>query len=108
MKHLKLLSAFLFLATTAQATIIVYDANLSAANENPAPMSAGTGFTDVTVDTVANTMTVYVVFSGLTTGDTAAHIHCCVNPGGNAGVATTTPTFPGFPSGMTAGTYNAV
>ena len=39
------------------------------------------------------------------TGTTASHIHCCVAPPGNAGVATTTPTFPGFPLGVTAGTY---
>jgi hypothetical protein len=46
-----------------------------------------------------------VTFSGLTSGDTAAHIHCCVAQGGNAGVATITPTFTGFPSGVTSGTY---
>ena len=50
--------------------------------------------------------TVNVSFSGLTSGTTASHIHCCVAPPGNAGVATTTPTFPGFPLGVTAGTYN--
>ena len=37
-----------------------------------------------------------------------AHIHCCtIVPGeGNIGVATPTPTFPGFPAGVTAGTYD--
>ena len=36
----------------------------------------------------------------------AAHIHCCaLQPGNNAGVATTTPTFVGFPLGVTSGTY---
>src|SRR5260370_18968189 len=36
-----------------------------------------------------------------------AHIHCCTTLPftGNAGVATTTPTFPAFPLGVTAGTY---
>src|SRR5437870_836676 len=81
---------------------------LSPLNENPPhPTSAGTGTAMVTWDTVTNQMTVHVVFSGLTSGDTAAHIHCCVStPGGNAGVATTTPTFTGFPSGVTSGTYS--
>jgi hypothetical protein len=37
---------------------------------------------------------------------TASHIHCCVTPPGNAGVATATPTFPGLPFGVTAGTYS--
>jgi hypothetical protein len=45
-------------------------------------------------------------FSGLTTGTTASHVHCCVIPPGNVGVATTVPTFPGFPLGVTAGTYS--
>jgi hypothetical protein len=51
-------------------------------------------------------MEVDVTFSGLTSWDTASHIHCCVPAGGNAGVATTTPTFTGFPLGVTAGTYS--
>jgi len=42
----------------------------------------------------------------LTTPNTAAHIHCCVAPPGNTGVATTVPTFTGFPGGVTAGTYS--
>jgi len=80
---------------------------LSSLNENPAhPESSGTGNAVVTWDTVTNIMTVSVVFSGLTTPNTAAHIHCCVASPGNAGVATTTPTFTGFPSGTTSGTYS--
>lgn len=51
-------------------------------------------------------MSVFVSFSGLTSGNTAAHIHCCVAAPGTVGVASPTPTFPGFPSGTTAGTYN--
>jgi hypothetical protein len=41
-------------------------------------------------------------------GVTASHIHAAtaVAGSGTAGVATTTPTFPGFPSGITAGTYD--
>jgi hypothetical protein len=36
---------------------------------------------------------------------TIAHIHCCAPPGVGAGVATTIPTFPGFPANVTSGTY---
>ena len=80
---------------------------LSPLNENPAhPTSNGTGTALVTWDTVTNIMTVNVVFSGLTTPSTAAHIHCCAEPPGNAGVATTVPFFPGFPIGVTSGTYS--
>jgi hypothetical protein len=80
---------------------------LSPLNENPPhPVSNATGTALVTWDTVTNIMTVNVVFSGLTTPSTAAHIHCCMNPPGNAGVATTVPFFPGFPIGVTSGTYS--
>jgi hypothetical protein len=106
MKSLKLLSAVLYLGSAAHASIITYYATLNGANEVPATGSPGTGFALVTVDNVLNTMSVYVTFSGLVGPSTASHIHCCVAPGGNAGVATTTPTFPGFPLGVTSGTYN--
>lgn len=96
------------LAQAASAGIITYEASLAGANENPPTVSAGTGFAIVTIDTVLQTMEVNVTFSGLTTGDTASHIHCCVAVGGNAGVATITPTFTGFPSGVTSGTYDHV
>jgi hypothetical protein len=43
----------------------------------------------------------------LTSTDTAAHIHCCAPLGTNAGVATTVPTFLGFPLGVTSGTYSS-
>src|SRR5215471_12884625 len=81
--------------------------DLSPLNENPPhPTSSATGTTVVTWDTATTMMTVNVVFGGLTTPSTAAHIHCCTTtPGGNAGVATTVPFFPGFPIGMTSGTY---
>jgi hypothetical protein len=86
-------------------TVFVFTGNLSGANENPQVSPAGTGTAVVTWDTATNLMTVNVTFTGLTTPNTAAHIHCCVAPPGNTGVATTTPTFTGFPGGTTAGTY---
>jgi CHRD domain/PEP-CTERM motif len=48
-----------------------------------------------------------VVWSGLTGGTTASHIHAAtLNPGtGTAGVATTQPYFAGFPIGVTSGSY---
>ena len=53
-----------------------------------------------------------MTFSGLTSGTIMAHIHCCLpSPfatGVNVGVATTVPAFPGFPLGVTSGTYSSV
>jgi hypothetical protein len=48
-----------------------------------------------------------LAFSGLLAPTTVAHIHCCtaVPMTGTIGVATPTPTFPGFPAGVTSGAY---
>jgi len=100
-------AVFLF-AATANAAPIVLSGAMSGANENPPIITPATGFAEVILDTVAQTMEVSVSFSGLTTPNIAAHIHCCVAPNGNAGVATITPTFTGFPSGVTAGTYDHI
>src|SRR5688572_25828439 len=85
-----------------------YWATLSRPAEAPPNVSPGTGETVVTIDVAANTMRVQANFSGLLAGVTASHIHAAtaVAGSGTAGVATTLPTFPGFPSGVTAGTYD--
>lgn len=103
-----LASVLLVFAGKAQAGLITYTAALSGLNEFPVNASPGTGFATVIIDDIANTMTLHVVFSGLTGTTTASHIHCCtaVPQSGTAGVATTTPTFAGFPNGVTAGTYD--
>jgi len=86
----------------------IYWVSLSGPAEVPANNSPGTGKATITIDAVANTMRVQVTFSGLVAGVTASHIHSATAvPGsGTAGVATTLPTFAGFPSGVTAGTYD--
>jgi len=88
----------------AQAIPIVFTATLSGAGESP---SAGTGFADVIYDPTAQTLQVDITFSGLSSPTTASHIHAATpTPGtGTAGVATTTPSFAGFPSGVTSGSY---
>jgi hypothetical protein len=57
------------------------------------------------LDPTAETIQILASFFGLTTPDTAAHIHCCAPLGTNAGVATTLPAFAGFPLNVTQGTY---
>ena len=102
------LAAFLLLSGSAQGAPILYEAFLSGAAESPPVASPGTGYALVTIDTVANFMTVQATFSGLTAPTTAAHIHCCtaVPLTGNIGVATTTPSFTGFPLGVMSGVYD--
>lgn len=99
----------LFFGSTAHASLITYQADLTGSAEVPPTGSPGTGFAQVFIDTVAQTMRVSVEFSGLLGQTTASHIHCCTaSPGvGNAGVATQTPSFINFPLGVTSGTYTS-
>ena len=91
----------------AHAAIVVLTGNLAGANENPSVVSPGMGTAIVTLDDVADTLSIDVTFSGLLGTTTAAHIHCCQTTStGNAGVATTTPTFAGFPLGVTSGSFS--
>ena len=101
-------AAFCALATQASAAILIYDAALSGPTESPPNASPGTGFAEVTLNTIANTMRVEVTFGGLLGTTTASHIHCCtlVAGTGTAAVATILPSFTGFPLGVTSGTYD--
>ena len=103
-----LLGLALLCGSTAFAAPIVYVAVLDGASEAAPNASGGTGTATVTVDAAAHTMLVQVAFSGLDGLTTAAHIHCCtaVANTGTAGVATVTPTFTGFPAGVTSGVYS--
>jgi hypothetical protein len=86
----------------------VYIATLTGPNEFPPNASPGTGSATVIYDSTGHTLQVSADFMDLVGTTTAAHIHCCTSSplSGTAGVATTTPTFPGFPSGVTSGSYN--
>ena len=99
-------AAALCLSAPAAAHQSVYAAPLLGSSESPPNGSPGTGTTTVTIDFDLLTMRVEASFSGLTGTVTAAHIHCCVDPGANVGVATQLPTFTGFPLGVTAGSYD--
>lgn len=100
--------ACLVLASGSEAAPVMFAATLSGAAESPPNASGGTGTALVTFDVSAHTMQVQVTFSNLQASTTASHIHAATaSPGtGTAGVATTTPSFPGFPLGVTSGTYD--
>ncbi|MBS0347538.1 MAG: CHRD domain-containing protein [Proteobacteria bacterium] len=91
-------------SSMAGAEVLSYSAFLSGAAEATPNASPATGKAMIAVDTVLHTMQVDVVFAGLLGPTTAAHIHCCTLP--TAGVATSLPTFTGFPSGVTSGSYS--
>ena len=101
-----LIGVLVGLAPVSQAAVIRYQSAL-------APEAAGaTGSGNVTVDydTLAHTLLVMADWSGLSGTTTVAHIHCCtVVPGvGTTGVAVTPSTLPGFPTGVSAGSYTSV
>jgi hypothetical protein len=104
-------AALLLAVSATHATPINFAVNLSGANEVPPVSPAGTGQALVTLDPTAQTLQLNVTFSGLTSPDVAAHIHCCLpNPfqtNFNVGVATAVPAFPGFPLNVTAGSYSS-
>ncbi len=104
---LVLLGALMLQAPPANAIPMTFVGNLSGANEVPPVVTQGTGFATIILDPTAQTLQVNATFSGLTSNDTAAHIHCCAPLGTNAGVATTLPAFPGFPLGVTSGTFSS-
>lgn len=99
-------SIVLVLAAPASGATTTYVGSLAGSAENPPTASPGSGTTTVAYDSTAHTLSVSVIFSGLAGSTTASHIHCCIAAPGNAGVATQTPTFAGFPLGVSSGTYS--
>ena len=97
------------LCTPAGAAVFTFKAFLDGPSEAPPNASPGTGFGRVTFDTTAHTMRLETTFEDLLAGVTVAHIHgpTAVADTGTAAPATSTPSFPGFPSGVTFGSYDA-
>jgi hypothetical protein len=91
----------------AQGSVMLVT-TLTGPAENPSNNSPGTGLAFVVIDQIAHTLGIHIEFSGLLGLTTASHIHCCVAPPGTAVVATTVPTFLGFPLGVSSGTYDTV
>ena len=103
---LRLGAIALLLATPAFGATSTFTGSLTGGAENPATGSPGTGTTIVFYDSTLHTLRVSVSFSGLVGTTTASHIHCCAVAPLNAGVATQTPYFVGFPIGVTSGSYD--
>jgi len=105
---LPLAAAVTLAAVPAAATVIRYTADLTGGHATPRNTSPGTGTATVTVDDVGHTMRVEVTFGDLLGATTAAHIHGPTpTPGsGSAQAMTPVPSLPGFPLGVTAGTYD--
>ncbi len=90
----------------ASAAIITYDAILGPESQG----ATGSGLVVFEFDTTTNELAIDAIWSGLSGTTTASHIHCCTAAPltGTVGVAVTPGTLPGFPVGVTAGTYSTL
>jgi hypothetical protein len=105
-RYASLLVMLLSVSATAAAVAApsVYTGLLAGASEVPPTASPGSGIATASYDPGTGRMTVNVAFDGLIGTTSAAHIHCCTSgPGVNAVFAT--PSFPGFPAGVSSGVY---
>jgi hypothetical protein len=96
--------------TTSPAAVHSYFAIMDGPSEDSPNASPGTAYGTADYDDVAHTLALHADFVGLTGTTTASHIHA-PTPAPftlTAGVATTTPSFAGFPLGVTSGTYSNV
>jgi len=102
------LASILLTGSSMYASVVTYVVNLDGPSESPANASPGIGFATITIDSILNTLRVQVTFSGLLGTTTASHIHSPTPSPftGAAGVATTTPSFAGFPVNVTSGTFD--
>ncbi|MEO8335194.1 MAG: CHRD domain-containing protein [bacterium] len=98
-----LAAALIAVATPAHAQH--WQGAMTGANENPANASTATGFIDVYLS--GNLLTVDLFWQGLIGGNpAAAHIHCCIAPGTNVGVAVGFTSFPMTTSGTYTNTFD--
>jgi hypothetical protein len=102
------LFAVLLLAGTCLANTTTYTVALSGPAEAVPTPSPGVGAATLVYDDVLNDLMLTMSFSGLLGPTTASHIHAAtaIPFTGTAGVATRTPTFSGFPTGVTSGSYS--
>jgi hypothetical protein len=103
------LALALFVGTpTAFATVFSYEAIMDGPSESPPNASPGTGFGTADYNNVTHMLSLNASFSGLLGTTTASHIHAPtpVPFAQTAGVATTTPSFAGFPLGVTSGSFS--
>lgn len=101
-----IIASALFFSAFSQAAPITFTSSLA-----PEVAGAtGSGSVWLAFDTEAHTLGINADWSGLSGVTTVAHIHCCTTlpEAGTVGVAVTPITLPGFPTGVSAGTYSTV
>ncbi|MCY2958993.1 MAG: CHRD domain-containing protein [Planctomycetota bacterium] len=89
--HFLLPAACALLAAVAPAQTIERIARLDGFQEVPVVVTPARGLAFVAIDTSANTLTYRIVFGGLSSAETVAHIHGFAPAGSNAGVLNALP-----------------
>jgi hypothetical protein len=89
------LIALLGLIGAAQADLFHHTVPISPAQETPPLAKGSSGSANVTIDTDANTLRYNITFSGLSSAESAAHIHGFSARGTPSGILHTLP--PGSP-----------
>jgi hypothetical protein len=97
--------AALLMAGAAEAAVTVFTGSFG-----PEAIGAtGSGALTLVHDSTAHSLQIDATFGGLSGTTTVSHIHCCtaVPNAGTAGVALATAgTLPGWPVGVTSGSYS--
>ncbi len=97
------LASLVLVPTTLEASPFTFESRL-----RPEALGAtGSGRVTVVFDDVTGTLSIDARFRGLSGNTTVAHIHCCTATPltGTVGVAVTPVTLPGFPAGVSQGSY---
>src|SRR5688572_25981982 len=108
LKLCALVSGILLFVNLPAAHGQIYRVSLLGESEIPAVNTPGFGRGIITLNRNTHEMRVSANFTGLRGTTTASHIHCCTVQPSNAGVATTVPTFLGFPLGVTSGSWDRI
>ena len=97
--------AALMLVSPRAAQAQTWIGQLLGSSESPPSGSPATGFVTITLNN--RNLSVLLNWAGLTGGTpTAAHIHCCVAPGSNIGVAVGLTGFPASTTGNYSNTFD--
>ena len=100
------LAALMFVSPRA-AQAQTWIGQLLGTNESPPNASPAKGFVTISFNSISHNLNVMLNWSGLVGGNpTAAHIHCCVAPGSNIGVAVGLTGFPATTSGSYSGNFD--
>lgn len=101
LKYVATTAAALCISASAAQASIIYQSTLAPEGLG----SSGSGSVTVTYEPLAHTLLIDADWADLTGTTTVTHIHCCVAAPGTVGVAVTPGTLPGFPVGVTSGSY---